>query len=300
MKSVFAILAVTFAFLSCKKDEPDVVQTPNPAPNLVFQFKFDSTQARLDNLGNPSTIPSGSSGISPDFREMSTHYIELSPGQFTPLGGGEIVYLGEETAAGGDTAVDFSKANIGTQMNPFYSIPLSEVSPGSYEWVRSSLTFQKYDIPVRHVDGGNTYNLTGTLASFVGYNTYIETIDVDQQQHTVNDDKLQGYWVFETHPVWGVTIPLSSGQAPPGATTVPNPIFATSPVPQGSCVVTGQFAQPLVITGNETEDIVITLSVSTNKSFEFIDSAGDGVFEPAAEDTVTDMGVRGLIPYVNL
>jgi hypothetical protein len=63
--------------------------------------------------------------------------------------------------------------------------------------------------------------------------------------------------------------------------------------------VTGAFAAPLVITGNETEDIVITVSLSTNNSFEWQDN-GDGIFEPGppANDVVVDMGVRGMIPIV--
>ena len=52
-----------------------------------------------------------------------------------------------------------------------------------------------------------------------------------------------------------------------------------------------------MITGNETEDIEIVVSLSTNQSFEWIDN-GDGYFEPAAGDVVVDMGIRGLIPIV--
>jgi hypothetical protein len=77
---------------------------------------------------------------------------------------------------------------------------------------------------------------------------------------------------------------------------VPNPIFATSPIPQGSCVVTGAFTQPLVITGNETQDIVVTLSLSTNNSFEWVDSTPDGKWQPEVNEQVVDMGLRGLIP----
>jgi hypothetical protein len=63
-------------------------------------------------------------------------------------------------------------------------------------------------------------------------------------------------------------------------------------------VVTGAFAAPLVITGTETEDVVITVSLSTNKSFEWSDDLGDNIYEPLAGDTVVDMGVRGMIPIV--
>jgi hypothetical protein len=141
------------------------------------------------------------------------------------------------------------------------------------------------------------YDGVGTIASFIGFNTYITTFNINTQPIIVNDDKLQGYWGFET------TIPFVgpytvTGQAPPGATTVPNPLFATSPIPSGSCVVTAAFNTPLIITGNETQDIVIEVSLSINNSFEWIESGGNNLYEPLDGDTVIDMGVRGMIPTI--
>jgi len=49
--------------------------------------------------------------------------------------------------------------------------------------------------------------------------------------------------------------------------TVVNPINSTSSVPAGSCVVTGQLATPIVITGNETSGKSIMLAFSINNSF---------------------------------
>ena len=90
---------------------------------------------------------------------------------------------------------------------------------------------------------------------------------------------------------------VNTGQAPAGATTVPNPIFATSPIPAGSCLVTGQFATPLVVTGNETSDITIIVSLSTNKSFEWEEhTSSPGTFDPP-NDFAVDMGIRGMLPY---
>jgi hypothetical protein len=79
---------------------------------------------------------------------------------------------------------------------------------------------------------------------------------------------------------------------------VPNPISSTSPVPAGSCVVTGSFDTPFTITGNETQDINCTMSLSTNKSFEWYDANQDGKYEPTAGDYPTDMGLRGLKPII--
>lgn len=295
------LLLFAFSFglvlVGCKKETSDSADSLTSVPNLVFKFKFDSTQVRLDNLGNPATLSTGRSGITPDFNLLSTHYIELTTSEFTLLGQGEVAYKGLETTSGGDTAVSFQHALTAQNEVPFLSIPISQLNPGTYRYLRSSLTYQNYDVPMRYL----TYDLNMTLASFVGFNTYISDVLVKTKIHTVNSNKLQGYWIYEIDDsALPVSIPTAEGQAPPGATTVPNPLFASSPIPPGSCVVTGEFPVPLTITGNETEDISITLSVSIKQSFEFIDAAGDGIFEPAAGDTVVDMGVRGIIPIVNL
>src|SRR4030095_39011 len=161
------------------------------------------------------------------------------------------------------------------------------VTPGTYEWLRVSLAYQNYDVNFRVNVSGTNYDLTGTVASFIGYNTYITSHKVKDSTIVLNANKQQGYWAFET--IYNV----AQGQAPPGATTVPNPIFATSPIPQGSCVVTSEFTDPLVITGNETSDVIVTVKLSTNKSFEWVEHSAVGFYEPAAGDTVVDMGIRG-------
>ena len=53
------------------------------------------------------------------------------------------------------------------------------------------------------------------------------------------------------------------------------------------------------ITGNETQDITVTLSFSINNSFEWTEVNVDGKYEPAAGEQVVDMGLRGLIPLVS-
>ncbi len=135
-----------------------------------------------------------------------------------------------------------------------------------------------------------------TVASFIGFRTYIQNFKVKDSIVQVNANKDQGFWAFEASTSgFGI---VESGQAPPGATTVPNPIFASSPVPAGSCVVTGKFAAPFVITGNEKSDITVVISLSTNNSFEWKDMDGNNTYDPLNGDQVVDMGIRGLIPSV--
>lgn len=287
MKTSNLLLVVMFLFfiMSCSEDRDD---NAGSTANLIIKFKFDPTQERLDNLGQPATIPQGNAAQSPNFAMMSANYIELAPDMFTALGQGEIVYKGDETTNGGDMAIDHSKAKFASNNETFLSIPLNQLSAGTYEWVRVSLAYQEGNIDLRVA--GN--DISGTLASFVGYNTYITSFDLNGNAIDVNGNRLQGFWAFEA---LGFT---TQGQAPAGATTVPNPIFDTSPVPQGSCVVTGQFEDGLTLTGEETQDVVVILSFSVNNSFEWTEVNADGIFEPEAGEQVTDMGLRGLIPIV--
>ena len=294
-----ALISVVFLLTACKKDETEPTPGPgNTQPTLIFKFKFDSTQVRYDNLGNISTVPAGNSAQSPLFNLMSAHYIELAQNSNTALGAGIVLFKNVSSTAGGASAIDFNQAVKKGNNEVFFSIPLDQVSAGTYEWLRVSLAYQNYDIKYK----SGTYYGIGTIASFIGYNTYITSYTIKTQNVDVNGNREQGYWGFET-TAFSQTY-ISTGQAPSGATTVPNPLFATSPIPAGSCVVTGAFVNsggnimPLVITGNESNDIVITVSLSTNKSFEWKDANIDGWYEPSAGDTVVDMGIRGLIPFI--
>jgi hypothetical protein len=299
-----SVLAVTM-LSACEKTEEDT------GPKLVFKFLFDSTQTRLNNFGNPVTVlPAGHAAQSPVFHSMSAHYIELAPDSLTPIGIGSILYKANEVGTAPNNAIDFSKSKFAGNNGVFYSMPIKNVTPGTYKWLRVSLAYQNYDIKIKYVSdaqplANGTYN--GRVASFVGFNTYITSYTVKDQTVTVNGNKKQGYGAVELFGLpFGITQAPFEFQAPANATTVPNPIAFTSPIPAGSCVVTGRFAATgFTITGNETSDVVVTVSLSTNKSFEWKDKNGDGMYQPlngantAIEDSVVDMGLRGLIPIVN-
>ena len=294
------VFTVVF-FTSCKKES----NTPGTTANLVFKFKFDSTQARLNNVGQPETMEAGHAGQSPVFNKMSAHYVELAPTAFTALGTGDVLYRADETSAGGSNAIDFEKSYFAGNNEVFYSIPIKDVTPGNYEWLRISLAYQNYDIKyyIDTVINGITFKqeYPGTVASFIGFNTYIKNYKVKNQTLSVNGNEKQGYWGFETTISYaGTDYPITtSGQAPEGATTVVNPLFASSPVPSGSCVVTSAFAPgKLTITGNETKDVVVEISLSTNKSFEWVEVINDGKWQPSKGEAVVDMGIRGMVTTV--
>lgn len=284
MKKIFIVLLFLVAaipFFSCSEDKAS-------EPMLIIKFQFDENQARLNNIGQPSTVPAGNAAQSPLFNTISAHYMEMAPTATTQIGQGEVIYHAPETTMGGSNAIDFNQSKIVAEGETFLKIPLSQVASGSYEWMRVSLSYQNYQINIRH----QGVDYSGTLASFVGFNTYINSFNIGNNIFQVDANRAQGYWAFGLNN----QAYSSSGQAPANATTVPNPIAATSPIPQGSCVVTGRFASNLVINGNETDDIVITLSLSINNSFEWQEVTADGKYEPSIGENVVDMGLRGLIP----
>jgi hypothetical protein len=331
MKKLIGIILISVIIFSCKKkteeeqvapetsittpldDEyPDTVWTATgTGPRLIFKFKFDSTQVRLDAFGNPlTTLPSGHSAYSPVFNQMAAHYIELAQNDFTALGAGKVLYHATETTAGGSTAIQFSKSVVVRENAIFYSTPISQITPGTYKWLRLSLSYQNYTIPYKaNALPGNHIGI-GTIASFLGYKTYVTKYKIKDQAYIPsasvggpNVNHAQGYWGFETL-LFGNNYWTADGQSS-GVTTVVNPNFANSPIPAGSCVVTAQFTdmqntnQLLNITGLETQDIIITVSLSTNKSFEFIDTNGDGYYQPEiSSEKPVDMGVRGMIPKI--
>jgi hypothetical protein len=298
---VLLFAACITLFASCKKDN----NNSGSNSNLILKFKFDSTQARLNNIGQPQAMAAGHAGQSPVFNKTSAHYVELAPTALTALGGGAVLYHAPETTIGGATAIDFEKSSFAGNNETFYSIPIKNITPGEYEWLRVSLAYQNFDIKyyIDTVISGITIKqeFPGTAAGFIGFNTYIKNLLIKTQTLPVNANKTQGFWAFETTVSYlGVNYPYAtSGQAPPGATTVPNPIFATSPIPAGSCVVTAAFTPgKLKITGTETSDIIIEVSLSTNKSFEWNEVITDGRWQPSKGEQVFDMGIRGMIPRI--
>lgn len=301
---LFSLLICGLAFSAC---EPTPINPPkNNGPKLIFKLKFDSTQTRLNAFAQTAPIPAGNAGQHPKFNGMSAHKIELVPNALTPVDNGSIVYHGAETNAGGNNAIHFDEAIIKKEGEVFYEVPINTITAGSYKYIRVSVTYQNYDVsyninnvPTWPSGTTNLLNQKGTVASFVGFNTYIQQLQPKQIAKTINANKLQGYWAFETN----LSSPYNSANAVytgnAQGTTVVNPINSTVPTPVGSCLVTGTFENnPLQITGNETEDIIVTLSFSTNKSFEWVDDNGNGEWDvdlnTGAVEAVVDMGLRGL------
>ncbi len=276
---LFTIILITISFSSCTDIDDTQQET-----FLLVKFKFDGNQLRLNNVGLPSFVPTANRAQTPSINFISSNYLELVQNQSTQLSQGTVLYQGPETTAGGDNAIDFAQALIVVEGETFLKIPLKSIATGTYQYIRVSVSYQNFQINVRY----QGLDRIGTLSSFVGFNTYLN----NNTSFPVSGNKLQGYWEF----VMNDNLYSTSGQAAVNATTVPNPIAATSPIPQGSCVITGKFETPLEITGLEKNNINLTLSLSTNKSFEWKENSNNNKYDPNLGDVVVDMGLRGLIP----
>lgn len=314
MKKLLLFSLSLGVLFSCQKKESDTPAAANPV--LRIQFRFDPDQERLNSLGQEAAMPLGHAGQSPDFNALSAFYFELVQTKFTQVEAGEVIYRAEtqasEIGSNFEEAVIFDQALVSDEGEPFLEIPLADISPGVYEFLRASVTYQNANVKF------NLKNLPaplppelddqmGTIASFIGFNTYIGDHQVGKQTQSINGDRQQGFWAFEPQldePYQSLFLEstpsgIISQQAPLGSTTVVNPLaeFGVS-LPFGSCIVTGAFEEALEITGEETQNITLTLSFSVNNSFEWVDKNANGEWDldiqQGGAEEVVDMGLRGL------
>ncbi len=284
LSNIITVLALLVFVSACKKEE-------DKGPKLIFKYTFDKDGERLDNFGQPATIPTGNAAQTPDLKELGIHSIELIDYVVSFPTNQTVIYKGETRSKNGVSGIDFDQELIVKDGEVLIEIPLSEITPGAYTYLRNSLGYQKGEIDFYYNDPTyGAFDLTADLVSFVGYKTYISKFKMGSETIQVNDVVNQGYWAVHVENPASVT---KTGSSPAQATTVPNPLGNNSPIPAGSCLVTGAFETPLVITGNETADIVVEVSITTNNSFEWTEVNVDGKFEPEVENLV-DMGTRGL------
>ena len=240
MKYTILFLLLTILFASCQKDPDTSEPIPTTTAKLRFKFKFDKNQTRLDNLGNETPMPSGHAGLSPDFNAMSAYFIELVPTQFTQIREGAVIYEAEtqasEAGSNFEKAVIFDEAIVRDEGTVILEIPIKDIAPGTYNYLRASVTYQNADVRfnLKNLPAPLPSELndqTGTFAGFIGFNSYIDDLKVKNKTISVNADKTQGFWAFEPqleppyqdlYETYVNPIGVITGQAPAGSTTVVN------------------------------------------------------------------------------
>jgi hypothetical protein len=258
-------------------------------PQLRIVLDVDPEQIRLDNFGEPAPEPpEGHAAQDPEFLLIGAHSAELVPDAYTLLDEGTQLFDSPHREGG----VDFAELPVVTPSEELASVDLATLEPGTYEHLRVSVSFQRYRVEGHAEFMGIDVAADVEIASFVEGETYIDEYELGDEVVTVGAVKEQGYY-----GAWSMYTGVIEGQVPVGATTVPNPLDETSPIPVGSCVVTATFDEPFVITGDEDQDVVLHVSLSTNTSFEWIDGNSDGLWQPFDEQVV-DMGLRGMVVSV--
>ena len=299
----FLLFAVGLFFIlyGCKKA---------PDPTITFTVRFDALQDRLDANGQPTTSTTATAQT-PVFNKIGINYFELSAGANTLLGAGNILLNTPDIAVSGSSvkAVDFSQLKMLADGDVLVTMPLKNFAPGQYQYARLSVPYLNFDAAFNLLDvpfAGDFLDERGTIAAFLAPNTFITDYKIFDKTQTINGTKKRGEWSFETKlsPGYVAYNKIYNGQTPDSTITVVNPLRLTSPIPSSSSVITGKFAVPLTITGTETQNISVVLSLSTNKSFEWQDklrkngkwdieaqaNTGATVYEP-----LTDFGLRGLV-----
>jgi hypothetical protein len=300
---VFLCFSATLLFFSCQKKYDPIIH---------FRIKLDPLQERLGANGLPAGVVSGRAAQTPAVNAIGVQQIELTTGNSIPLSKGVVLLTTPLTMAGGESAIDFQQVKMAKDGEVFFSVPMSKLGVGRYEFARVAVAYQNFDVLFNMLNvpfSGNFNDERGTLATFLGENNYITQLNISTKEERVNGNRKQGYWIFESKlgSAYATNDRVYNGQVAEGGTTIVNPIHQTSPVPSGSCVVTGKFDTPLSITGKETQDMTVTLSFSTNRSFEWEESINrNGKWDADRQaatgqpniERVMDAGLRGLRVWV--
>lgn len=295
------ILLISILFISsCDKDVKEFV-------TLFVEASDSPGLSRLDNSGNPVSPAPGNEAISPlNVNKIAINYIELVPNDTTGYKEGVIIYKSPETYGGGELAIHFDSLLMANPGDDFFNVNLKKIPPGVYSYVRISIAYMSYDIPlnIAAVPGlGDIEDTKATFACLLGFRTYVNTITPLLISKDIQANKERGYWLLETQfesPNDTLNTIYSWQLESENITTV-NVLAGTAPIPGTQGVITGIFPTPLEVLEEDTRDIRIHLGLSTNGLFEWDDINGNGFWDFNAGDIylsepLIDFGIRGVEP----
>jgi hypothetical protein len=303
-------LASLFFVNACKKkkdplDDNNTTLLNDSLHTVSFRFRFDPNQARLDSLGQVSSVPSGNAAVSVSPQKMSIHYIELFNDPNTPIGQGVIAYKTAEEPSqlpGYTSAILFDKSLKVGENTVFLKIPKSRLGSGTFQYIRVGVGYMKFDTKFDLINVpffGKKENQNATLAAFTGYNTKINKYVLYSQEVTVNSEKQKGYWAIETRldsPLQSFNTVKEGQLAYP--LTVVNELSGTLPSLPRNSIMTGKFKQPITVVQSDTVSFGLSLVFSNNNFFEWKDANGNGKWDiDAGNNTiedVVDFGLRGV------
>lgn len=275
---------------------------------IYFKIKFDPLQERLNSQGLSTGIGSGNAAQTPAINSIGIEGLEILKTAFSKAGEGSLLFSIPKTTAGGSAAIDFSKLIIVKDGDVFLTTPVRNIAPGKYEWLRASVACHNFDLRINMFNIPFVGNLTDervAFAGFLGAKNYITKYKIWEKEDVVNGNKDRGYWCLETKfdAAFNSLNTIYRGQMMDKNITFVNPISQTSPSQTGSADVVGRFETPLSISGAETEDITVVLTLSVNNMFEWEENINrNGKWDINAQgangqpefEKIKDIGFRGL------
>ncbi len=271
---------------SCKWGRVARCSSP-PCLNLCYWFEHDG--ARLGSTGAASEISAGFAGQPPSSITIYPRYYELGPNANTALGSGQVLY---EAATHNGQPVTGTGATIlnnltgATHEEIAFSYSLASIPANTYQYLRVGVAYYEARVNLRHNTGLKNLDMSGVIGAFTGTRVQATDISLNGTSVALNTNVAQGFWVYK-----GDSLAKVDGTA--NTVTAVNPIASTSAVPAGSDVITGAFTQPLVVSTHNA-DVTIIVLLSTNRSFEWVESTTDGYWQGSVGETVQDFAFRGL------
>lgn len=328
MKKIALFLLLVSLFTACTKGTNERY--------LILKFQFTDTLPSYNDTGGIYTDfqrqIDGVEGLTPLFNKISAHQIILLRDSSLASEPG-LYYEGEEsfTRRGFDSmGIDYSNATFVKEGENFLTIPLSTIKPGSYEYLKVEFSYQNVNIPfkldtlvqsfrdpITQVQYPGAYFngvYAANIASFLGYNTFISNgYSINSYFQKMDSQYLsRGFYAFETqlgsnginYPAWTETRRSNVAAVNMLHKYQPNidkytytiaPIHTSKYNKNGDFIVT---QTPLVITGAETESVIINCQLSTYKCFEWQERNGNKIWEPFKGEPIHKVGFRGMKPIV--
>jgi hypothetical protein len=278
------VLAVTCILFSCGKKDDDHRPIPKipPYTHLTVRIHFDSLQDRLDNYGNISAVPVGHGAQSPAFNSVSIGFIELLTDSTIPYQEGINIYNGTLAINASDTGYTCC-TNLLEDGSEFQTNIDSPYIPGTFKYVRIYFVYENYN--VSYFSNGAIYQ--GAVAAFLSPKTLAYYYRIGDSTITGATVKLNGEWMLEVDtPGYGTILQDRA------AATQPNVLYNSLVPPSGGCIVTCRIDPELTL--GDLDSRTITLSISSNKCFEWTEHSDPNYFEPFNGDTIVDVGIRGV------
>jgi hypothetical protein len=289
-----ALCFFVIGFWGCKKEA-------DPEIHVIWQQ--DPFQERLDNEGRPSPVSSSNLSLSPKLNTIAVEHIELLAANPTRLFSGATLFSANNKQTVNDTTVSLDKLVFTPQSTPLSTSYLKPLQGKTFEWICVWVAYQSFDVRFNLNNVPNIGTITdenGTFNTFLAANTFISKHKVITKEDIVNDYRPQGYWLFETNlrAAFSAYNSFYRGQLAPRSVTAVNPLAASLATPRHSNIFITRLDKPITITGEEKNNVTITLTFSTNQAFEWRDNNRNGRWDIDVQniqnEPIMNFGLRGM------